>query len=214
MSEREPAPPLKVLGVILAGGRGRRFGGLNKAMLTLAGRPLLAHVIDRLRPQVEALLLNGDPENACYRPFGLRICADRPGAAPATGPLAGLAAVFASVAGEGTPVPLLLSVPVDTPFLPIDLAPHLASSLAASKADVAFAASNGRDHPIVALWTRQARQRTAALLSEDPHLSLHAVMERLQGVRVDFPGEPIDPFLNINGPEDLAAAQRTLTQGL
>ena len=201
----ESLPPI---GVILAGGRGRRFGGTDKSFLNLDGRPLLGHVIARVAPQVGTLLINTNSADATYRAFGLRICGDAPRSTPATGPLVGLTSVMDALEQGGDEHAALLSVPVDTPFLPPDLATRLASALAASDALIAFAATTERDHPIVALWGPRSRHSLRELFDQQPTISLHGVMAALGAVRVVFPHSPSDPFFNVNSPQDIETAER------
>lgn len=205
MGDQLTAQP--VVGAVLAGGHGRRFGLVEKAFLTLAGRPLIEHVIERLAPQVGDLLINTNSDDVRFRAYGVRICADRPGSRPATGPLAGLSALFQLLQDLDQTCAPLLSVPVDTPLLPGDLVERLRCALVAGAAAAAYPASAGRDHPIVALWMPDARRRTLDLLAHEPDISLHRLMARLNGVRVTFAASPVDPFLNINCAEDLAAAE-------
>lgn len=200
-----------VIGIVLAGGRGRRMGGIDKGFLDLAGKPLIRHVIERIAPQVAALVINANGDGPALRALGLPIVADRPRPVAATGPLVGLASVFAAIEEWGDATSAVLSVPVDTPFLPRDLVARLGAALAEPGAAAAYAATRERDHPIVALWDAGARHPLRALLEHEPTLSLHAVMERLHAVRVVFDIAAVDPFLNINTAGDLAAAARALT---
>lgn len=194
---------------ILAGGRGRRFGGIDKASLTLAGRPLLSHVIERIGPQVREIVINPHGSGGHLRAFGCTIVADVPGPGPANGPLTGLMSVMSALESRGDRESFVLSVPVDTPFLPADLRMRLATGLAGTAAPVSFAAGNGRTHPIIALWSPGARDPLRALFVERPEISLHGVMASLDATRVDFgAGTPVDAFFNINRPEDLREAER------
>lgn len=199
--------------VILAGGQGRRFGGVDKSFVSLAGRPLIAHVIGRIAPQVSEVLINTTGDITRFQAFGLKVVTDQPRSTPATGPLVGLTSAFSALRQAGDVTSAVLSVPVDTPFLPSNLVAQLAAALAGSAAAVAYAATASRDHPIIALWTLQARDPVCAMLRQQPEISLHGIMERLPGARAVF-GErsPIDPFFNVNSPEDLDAAERILSR--
>jgi molybdopterin-guanine dinucleotide biosynthesis protein A len=207
-----PSGTSPAIGIILAGGRGRRFGGIDKALLTLAGQPLIRRVVDRIAPQVGTLIINSNSESPQVRALGLPVAADRPCITPATGPLVGLTTMFAWVEERGRASSPLLSVPVDTPFLPLDLVARLDAALASAAAPAAYAASLVRDHPVIALWDARARHRVRALFDGEPDLSLRTMMQRLGAVRVVFEDAPVDPFLNINTADDLAAAQRVLSQ--
>lgn len=202
--DRSPRP----IGVVLAGGRGRRFGGTEKSFLELDGRPLLAHVLDRVAPQVSELIVNTNSVDNRYLEFNLHVCRDTPRAVPSTGPLVGVTSVFGELDKRGDAHASLLSVPVDTPFLPSDLVRCLVDALATTRAPVAYAATVERDHPIVALWGPPSRVLVRRLFEERPGISLHALMSALHAVRVVFAHTPYDPFFNINRASDLAAAER------
>lgn len=198
------------VGVVLAGGRGRRFGGADKSRLVLAGRPLIAHVVGRLAPQVREIVISvGSPDVRPPEP-GVRLCPDRPPPGPATGPLVGLVSVMTDLDDRGDGDSPLLTVPVDTPFLPLDLAGRLAAALGGTDAPVAYAATRIRTHPIVALWAPSSRGLVREAFARRPDASLHGMMTVLAAVRVIFPDLPHDPFFNINTPKDLEEAERIL----
>src|SRR5579859_1574255 len=134
-------------GLVLAGGLARRMGGGDKALLPLAGRPLLAHVLDRVRLGPIAISANGDP--ARFSQFGLPVLPD--GIPDQAGPLAGILAGLEWAAALPE-VDHLISVPADTPFLPPDLVARLIAARDAADAEIALAASGGRLHPVVGLW--------------------------------------------------------------
>ncbi|MEA1651941.1 molybdenum cofactor guanylyltransferase MobA [Nitrospirillum sp. BR 11164] len=220
---------IHILGLILAGGVARRFGGdevrvVDKARLTLAGRPLLAHVRERLAPQVSALALNanGDPDR--YRDTGLPILADSVAGHP--GPLAGVLAGL-DHAGAQRGYTHVLSVPADCPFLPLDLAARLADAVAPNGAapnvgapnggapgGVACATSGGRRHPVVALWPVGLAARLRQALVREDLRKVDAFLARQPLALVDFPAQPVDPFFNVNTPADLDAAAAFLSKGL
>lgn len=199
--------PLPV-GVILAGGSGRRFGGVHKSFLELRQRPLIEHVIARIAPQVGEVLINTNSADGRYRMYDAGLCGDAPRTAPATGPLIGLTSAVAALENSGDQHSCLLSVPVDTPFLPVDLVSRLSTALAVTEAGIAYAATTERDHPIVALWAPKSRQPLGQLFDRQPNISLHALMAALDAERVVFAHKPTDPFFNINAPQDLEAAER------
>jgi molybdopterin-guanine dinucleotide biosynthesis protein A len=137
---------MRIFGVILAGGQGRRMaGGADKALLTLAGAPLLAHVIDRLEPQVERLALSANGDAGRFARFGLPVLADE----EAAGPLAGLVAALRWAAPLGASA--VLSAPVDGPFLPPDLCPRLCLAAESAPEGLALASAGGRLHPTYGL---------------------------------------------------------------
>jgi molybdopterin-guanine dinucleotide biosynthesis protein A len=186
-----------IAGLVMAGGQGRRLGGADKALVSLAGRPLLDHVLERLRPQVDriALSANGDP--ARFAAWGLTVLPD-----PVDeGPLAGLLAGLGWAAGQGADT--LLSMPVDTPFIPPDLAWRLAPP-------PSCASSAGRVHHLAALWpVAAAREALGGLLATSGSRAVVRLAERLGTRPVEFPASP-DPFLNLNTRADLEEAERRI----
>lgn len=201
-----------VAGVVLAGGRGTRMEGRDKALVPLGGRPLAGHVLARLRPQVGTLAVNANGDPARFGDLECPVLPDTVGGHP--GPLAGILAGIGWAARiEGTTH--LLSVSVDTPFLPGDLADRLAA--AATDARIAVAASSGRRHPVCALWPLGLRLDLEAFLADPPSLAVSAFLERHETVEVAFPahrhrGRALDPFFNVNDPADLAEAEAILRE--
>jgi molybdopterin-guanine dinucleotide biosynthesis protein A len=193
-----------IAAVLLAGGLGRRIGGGDKPLRSLAGRPLLDHVLDRMRPQVGALVLSANGDPARFAAWGLEVVADPLPDYP--GPLAGVLAGMRWAAARGFSD--IVSVPTDTPFLPPDLVARLAAGREAAGLPLACASSLGRTHPVVGLW------RVA--LAEELEAALRAGMRRIdrwtagQGIVAVTFAAPPDPFFNVNSPEDLAEAERLL----
>jgi len=183
------------LGCVLAGGAARRMGGGDKTLLPLHGRPLLAHILARLAPQCGALALNANGDPARFASFGLPVWPDP---LPGLGPLSGVLAAL-----EASPLPFVLTVPGDAPFLPPDLAEGLHGARAAAGVAVAHAASGGRAHPVIALWPRRLAGPLRAALDAGER-AVHRFAAAQGVVAVEWPGEP---FLNINTPEDLARAE-------
>ena len=181
------------------------MGGGDKALLPLAGRPLIAHVIDRLAPQAEPLAIgaNGDP--ARFAAFGLVVVAD--GEPAGAGPLAGLLAGLDWAASLGAGA--LVTAAVDTPFLPRDLVARLRD--AAGPAGLAVAATPGRDgpelHPTAGLWPVGLRAALRADLARGAR-RLGGWAEA-QGCALARFADP-DAFFNVNAPEDLARAEAML----
>ena len=211
MGERGDAPQLRaafpapVLAVVLAGGLGRRMGGIDKPLALLGGRPLLRHILDRLAPQVAGLALNANGEPDRFRAFGLPVLPDSLPDRP--GPLAGILAAldWAAAAGAGH----VLTVPGDAPFLPGDLAARLAEQVAAG-APAAIAISAGRRHPTAGLWPVAARDDLRRALVHDGLRRVDDWASALGAVPVAFAVGALDPFFNINSPDDLAEAERLL----
>jgi molybdopterin-guanine dinucleotide biosynthesis protein A len=203
---------VKVVGLLLAGGLARRMGGGDKALRLLAGQPLLDHVIERLRPQVAALVLNanGDPER--FASYGLPVAADS--IADFAGPLAGVLAGLDWAAEHHPDCPLVASVPTDAPFLPRDLVVRLADAIEAENADLACAQSDGQPHPVVGLWPVRLREGLRQALADEGVRKVDIWTARYRLATVEFPAEVagVDPFFNANRPEDLDRAAAMLAR--
>ena len=191
--------------VVLAGGLARRMGGGDKPLVSLGGRPILSHIMDRIGPQVSALAVNANDDPARYRSFDMVVLPDSVAGRP--GPLAGILAALDWAAGQAQA--LVLTVPGDTPFLPGDLVARLAAAVAAG-APAAIATSGGRRHPIAGLWPVTAREGLRRALTDEGLRRVEDWVGRLGAVAVDFPIDPVDPFFNLNTPEDVAVAERLL----
>jgi molybdopterin-guanine dinucleotide biosynthesis protein A len=191
---------MTILGLILAGGQGRRMGGADKALLALAGRPLIAHVAERLRPQTDALAISANGDPARFAALALPVLPD---AVAEAGPLAGILAGLDHAAAQG--FTHLLTVPTDTPFIPPDLGPRLAAAL--GEAGVAAAASHGRRHHAVALWRSGAAPALRAALTGGER-RLRVVAAHLGCAVADWTNADPDPFFNVNSPQDLATARQ------
>jgi molybdopterin-guanine dinucleotide biosynthesis protein A len=193
-------------GVILAGGRSRRMGGGDKALCLLAGRPMLAHVIERTGPQVSALALNANGDASRFAGFGLPVVADS--VTGFAGPLAGiLAGLDWAAALPGCSH--LLSLPADAPLLPADLLARLETARRTARADIAVAASGGRAHPVLALWPLALREALRRALAEGER-KIDRFTAAYHVVQAEWPAAPVDPFFNANTPEELAEAERLL----
>ncbi|MBV9551858.1 MAG: molybdenum cofactor guanylyltransferase MobA [Alphaproteobacteria bacterium] len=201
-----------IVGILLAGGLARRMGGGDKALRLLGGRPLLDRVIDRLRPQVSALVLNANGDPARFAAYGLPVVADStPGFA---GPLAGVLAGLDWAAANRPDCRWVLSVATDAPFLPTDLVVRMVAQMAAEGADLACAASAGQAHPVIGLWPARLRDALRRALAEEGIRKVDVWTARYRLATVTFPAEPFDPFFNANRPEDIerAAALLGLTE--
>ncbi len=197
-----------VAGLLLAGGRATRMGGGDKCLRPLAGRPLLAHVIERLRPQADPLLLNANGDPTRFAGFGLPVVAD--GVPGFAGPLAGILAGLEWTRDRLPDHPLLLSAPTDAPFLPPDLVARLAEARRREGAAIAMAGSGGRIHPVAGLWPVALADDLRRALTEEGLRKVDAWTAR-HGVAVaEFPIGAVDPFFNANRPEDLSEAERLI----
>ncbi|KAF0211174.1 molybdenum cofactor guanylyltransferase MobA [Methylocystis sp.] len=191
------------IGVILAGGLARRMGGGDKPLVEIAGRPILQHVIDRLKLQCGRLAINANGDPARFSAFGLPVICDS--VEGFAGPLAGVLAGMDFGAAKGAAH--VLSAPGDTPFLPADLLSRLQAARTRTGATIAVAASNGRTHHAVALWPVALRDDLRRALVAEDERRVSAFIGRYANAVVDWPIEPYDPFFNVNQPEDLARAE-------
>lgn len=193
-----------IVGVLLAGGLARRMGGGDKALLTLAGRPLLDHVIERACPQVAELVINanGDPDR--FAAYGCPVVAD-----PVDGFVGPLAGVLAGLdwAHDNRPAAShIATIATDTPFFPEDLVVRLSEAVGYG-ADLACAASGGRHHPVFGLWPVSLRNSLRSALIDEEIRKVDVWTARYTLTAVEFSDEPFDPFFNANRPEDLARAE-------
>jgi molybdopterin-guanine dinucleotide biosynthesis protein A len=201
------APP--VVGLLLAGGLSRRMGGGDKTLRLLAGRPVLAHVIERIRPQVRRLCLNANGDPARFAEFGLPVVADS--IEGFAGPLAGVLTGLEWAAANAPDCPWVATVPTDAPFLPRDLVFRLLAPCLRGDADMACAASAGQAHPVVGLWPVSTRPALRRALIEEGIRKVDLWTARYRLAPVEFSAEPVDPFFNANRPEDLIEAERLVS---
>ncbi len=193
-----------IAGIVLAGGRAVRMGGGDKTLLPLGGRPLLAHVLDRLIPQVGATAINANGDAARFAAFGLPVLADSVPGFP--GPLAGVLAGMDWAAERGAQS--VVCVAGDTPFLPRDLVTRLAAAGACALAASPDDAGSLRRHPGVALWPVALRIDLRAALARGEYKVGQFAQDH--GAAVAAFLESPDPFYNINTPEDLDRAHARL----
>ncbi len=200
------------LGVILAGGQARRMGGGDKGMLTLGGTPLLAHVIARLEPQVAGLALNANGDAARFDAFGLEVLPDT--VEGFVGPLAGVLAGLDWAAAQGAGS--IVTAAADTPFFPCDLVPRLQLAGEGMTHPLVLAATPDPKrgqvrHPTFGLWPVALRDDLRDAL-QDGLRKVVLWTDRHNGREAVFPVDRIDPFFNVNTPEDLARSEELLEQ--
>jgi molybdopterin-guanine dinucleotide biosynthesis protein A len=199
-----------VAGVLLAGGQARRMGGGDKCLRELGGKTLLARTIERVQPQVKALVLNANGDLERFADYRLPVIPDV--IEGFAGPLAGILTGLEWVRKNAPNCPWMLSAPTDAPFLPDDLVQTMKDAVDELFADMACAMSNGRSHPVVGLWpVRLAGELRKALVEEDVR-KIDVWTARYRLAEVEFPADPVDPFFNANRPEDLAEAERLLAE--
>jgi len=198
------------LGVVLAGGQATRMGGGDKGLLRLGGRSLLAHVVERLEPQVAGLALNANGDATRFDGFGLPVICDS--VAGFAGPLAGVLAGLDWAAQQGGEV--IVTVAADTPFFPCDLVPRLLLEARGMGTPLVLAATPDEKrgqvrHPTFGLWPVSLRDDLRAALL-DGLRKVVAWSDRHGGREAVFAVDGIDPFFNVNRPEDLAQAEAML----
>lgn len=195
------------VGLLLAGGLSRRMGGGDKCLRPLGGRPVLAHIVERARPQVSALVINANGDPARFASFGLPVAADT--IEGFAGPLAGVLTGMEWVIRHHPVAAWLATFATDAPFFPRDLVARLHDAVARDGADMACARSDGQDHPVFGLWpVRLAADLRRAM--EEGMRKVDAWTARYKLAVAEFPTQPFDPFFNANRPEDLAEAERLL----
>lgn len=197
------APP--TLGLVLAGGQAQRLGGGDKGLRTVGGRPILARVLDRLAPCAAVILsANGDPGR--FAAFGLPVVADLE--QTFAGPLAGVLAGLDWAAAHRPDLAHMVSAPADCPFLPADLVARLHEAARHTGRPLACAASGGRRHPVVTLWPVALRDSLRRAVIDEGLHKVGAFLDRHGVAAAAWPDAPIDPFLNVNTPDDLSVAER------
>lgn len=201
-----------IVGVVLAGGRATRMGGRDKALVELAGQPLLVHVIDRLAPGVARVVVNANRPAEGYACFGLPVIADTVRGFP--GPLAGILAGM-EWASANTDAGSIATAAADTPFFPTDLVQRLAAAQAGAPGRIALARSAAGLHPTFGLWPVALRDDLAAHLAAGGSRKVSEWAGLHDLVTVDFaPNEhspaAVDPFFNVNTPDDLRRAEALL----
>ena len=190
---------MSITGVVLAGGLARRMGGVDKGLIEFLGKPLVAHVLQRLQPQVEEILINANREIEQYAAFGYSVIADD--IAGFAGPLAGL--------HKGMCVakhPYVLAVPCDSPLLPLNLAERLMHGLIERDADLAVAKTGEQAHPVFCLCRRSLLSNLGKFL-HDGGRKIDAWYGSLNAVEVYFDDNP-QAFSNVNTPEELSSLEK------
>jgi molybdopterin-guanine dinucleotide biosynthesis protein A len=193
-----PPTPERITGLVLAGGLGRRMGGVDKGLSLLDGEPLVEHIIRRLAPQVGQLIINANQNHDIYAGFGYPVVGDR--IEGHAGPLAGLEAGLAACT-----TPYLLTVPCDSPLLPADLVSRLAACLTAHKASIAVARTGEQLHPVFSLIRSDELPELQAFINAGGR-RMEAWLRRLCWAPCPFDDCP-EAFANINTPDELRAHQ-------
>ncbi len=205
--------PRGIVGVILAGGLSRRMGGRDKSLVEIAGRALAAHVAERLAPQVDRIVISANGDPARFARLGLPVVEDTLPGNP--GPLAGIAAAITWARKNHPATTHVLSMPADTPLFPYDLSERLHAALPSAQA-IAIARSGGRLHGACGLWPVAVEGRIFGALASRQNKVLDLV-EGGEWVAVDFEAagpDALDPFFNINTPEDLERARAVFERSM
>ena len=198
------------LGLVLAGGLARRMGGGDKLRTSIGGVSILSRVLERLKPQCTRLILNANGDPARFADTALPVIADDvPGFA---GPLAGIMAGLDWAAAHAPDVAYVASVPGDCPFLPRDLVARLHQARVDSGQPLACARSGEWRHPVVGVWPVALRADLRHALTKEDLRKIELWTARHGVALADWPADPVDPFFNVNTPEDAAAAERLAVQ--
>jgi molybdenum cofactor guanylyltransferase len=202
------SPP--TLGLVLAGGLARRMGGGDKARIKIGSATILQRVLSRLGSQCSGMVINANGDPARFADTALPVIADS--VPDFAGPLAGILAGLDWAADNAPRCQWLLSVPGDCPFLPKDLVERLHATRADAGTPLACARSGEWRHPVVGLWPVALRDDLRrALVSEGLHKI--ELWTGRRGIAIaDWPATPVDPFFNVNTPEDAAQAEKIAAQ--
>ncbi len=200
----------RTLGLVLAGGLARRMGGGDKALLRIGGVSILDRVLERLGPQTSGIILNANGDPRRFAPTGLPVVADDvPGFA---GPLAGILAGLDWAAAHAPEIAWIGSVPGDCPFLPRDLIARLHAARTAAGAPLACAKSGEWRHPVAGLWPVALRDDLRHALVEENLRKIEIWTSRHGVALAEWTDKPVDPFFNVNTPEDAARAEAIAAQ--
>jgi len=202
------APP--TLGLVLAGGLARRMGGGDKARLSIGGATILQRALARIGPQCEAVILNANGDPSRFADTGLAVVPDS--IPDFAGPLAGILAGLDWAAANAPRCAWLLSVPGDCPFLPKDLVARLHEARLKAGAPLACARSGEWRHPVVGLWPVDLREDLRRALIDDGLRKIEIWTARHGVAIADWPPAPVDPFFNVNTPDDAARAESLAAQ--
>ena len=199
-----PYPRDEITAVVLAGGKSRRMGGEDKGLVEVAGRPMVAHTIDALRPQTAEVVVNANRNAGAYRAItGCRVIADTVG--DFAGPLAGMASAL-----ESSTTRLLLTAPCDSPLVTGELGPRLHAALIRDGAEIAVAHDGERMQPVFALLTRGLLPDLLAFLAAGER-KIDTWYATRHAVTADF-SDILDTFLNVNTPQERDRLEQRLAR--
>jgi molybdopterin-guanine dinucleotide biosynthesis protein A len=196
-------PQAQITGIVLAGGRGQRMGGIDKGLVPLNGRPMVAHVLDALRPQVGAILINANRNLEQYGAFGYEVVPDAQDGY--LGPLAGLASGMQSAT-----TPYVVTVPCDSPLLGEGIVKRLYDSLMKDEAEICVAHDGERTHPVFTLLKRELLPSLLAFLDAgDRKIDRWFANHKLA---VAYFADMPQVFVNVNSPEERQALEARITE--
>jgi molybdopterin-guanine dinucleotide biosynthesis protein A len=206
MMSEIPVPP--TLGLVLAGGLARRMGGGDKARIEIGGVTILDRVLATLSAQCTGIIINANGDAKRFADTGLEVVPDN--VSGFAGPLAGILTGLDWLAAQNNGIEWLVSVPGDCPFLPDDLVErlHLARRKMGAGVPLACARSGEWRHPVVGLWPLALRADLRKALVEEDLRKIEVWTARHGVAMAEWPTDPVDPFFNVNTPEDAAKAEK------
>ena len=206
MPDLASLPHPATLGLVLAGGLARRMGGVDKALIAIGGVAILNRVLGLLRPDCTEIILNANGDPTRFARYGLPVISDS--VPDFAGPLAGIMAGLDWVAENRPSLAWVASVPGDCPFLPHDLVMRLHQARQEADMPLACARSGDWRHPVVGLWPVALRKDLRHALVEEGLRKIEVWTARHGVAIAHWPAKPVDPFFNVNTPEDAAEAER------
>ena len=195
---------IESFGLVLAGGLARRMGGGDKALIRIGSETILQRALARLTPQVSGIVLNANGDPARFATFGLPVVGDS--VPDFAGPLAGILAGLDWIAANRPETEWMVSVPGDCPFLPRDLVARLHAARITEGKPLACAHSGDWRHPVVGLWRVALREDLRHAITVEDLRKIEVWTARHGVALADWPTEPVDPFFNVNTPEDVERA--------
>ena len=193
-------------GVILAGGSARRLGGKGKAFINISGVSLIDLVLRKIETQVDRVAINTRDKNS-FSQYNYPIIEDLITEEGGSGPLAGISSAIKWAKKSINPVSHVITVPVDTPLLPMDLVHRMSLELKIKKSDIIFASSNNNIYPVVSMWSLSLDNHLDKALSNGVR-KIDAFTSSYNVSTVDWSFNDVDPFFNINNPEDITLAEK------
>lgn len=201
--------PVHVAAVLLAGGQARRMGGGDKSLRLLGGKTILAHIVDRIVTQTGMVLLNANGDTERFADTGLPVARDV--VEGFAGPLAGILTGLEWMQANQPGITHIVSCPTDAPFIPEDLVTRLVTAVSDAGADIGCARSGERTHPVVGLWPVALAEPLREALTVRDIRKIDRWTAEYSVAYADWPVVPVDPFFNVNRPEDLALAEELLS---